>query len=526
MPTDPPPPNPSTDPDLQRFLRDRSDEAFARLAARCEPLIRSVCRAMLRDPGEIDEATQLTLIRLCRKADTIEGSLTAWLSVVARNACRDLQRRSASRQRVAWGVAASMPRHEDERHRQWRWRQASRRLPEALAALDDADRELLVARFFGRLPLRTLAAERGVSVPTISREVRRAADRMRGVMRALGIEAPVVDRAVPETDLDAMANEADAEYFRDLGLVSHAPWDEHAHAVQQRLETRLTHPPGWSRPLRVGLLLSQTTYRRARYGEDQINWQAEASADGTDEIEWVSLLEARTGDDPVIERTVRDYELTAGVIDLADPGDLSVLDVIVLGHAFVVLPEVARRVRDAVRGGTGLLVTGHAGAIHGSADLGLMADLMLADGPIGNHCVHLDPACTHDWNSLSCPGIVRRRHPAIPGLVPGQTMKLWPCGAVYRPKADATVIIETCEAHPPTGIRQTPAAGQNPEDQATAQLPPLPMPTLVSGHLGSGRVLVFNTSRIEHWHESHPFIAPTLKRDLLAWLAEPRRKFS
>ena len=55
---------------LDRFVRGRDESAFEALVARHGPMVLSVCRQLLRDPNDVDDAFQATFLVLVRKAGT------------------------------------------------------------------------------------------------------------------------------------------------------------------------------------------------------------------------------------------------------------------------------------------------------------------------------------------------------------------------------------------------------------------------------------------------------------------------
>jgi RNA polymerase sigma factor (sigma-70 family) len=70
---------------LERFLRDRDGVAFELLVRRHERLVQGVCRRVLRNPHDADDAFQTTFLLLVRKAGSIarREALPAWLHQVA-----------------------------------------------------------------------------------------------------------------------------------------------------------------------------------------------------------------------------------------------------------------------------------------------------------------------------------------------------------------------------------------------------------------------------------------------------------
>ncbi len=70
---------------LERYVTARDDSAFEALVARHGPMVLSVCRRVLADPNDADDAFQAVFLLLARKARSIwvEGSIGGWLHRVA-----------------------------------------------------------------------------------------------------------------------------------------------------------------------------------------------------------------------------------------------------------------------------------------------------------------------------------------------------------------------------------------------------------------------------------------------------------
>jgi RNA polymerase sigma factor (sigma-70 family) len=70
---------------LERFLGRREEGAFAALVARHGPMVRAVCRGVLRDQNDAEDAFQATFLVLFRKAGGLRsaGSVGSWLYRVA-----------------------------------------------------------------------------------------------------------------------------------------------------------------------------------------------------------------------------------------------------------------------------------------------------------------------------------------------------------------------------------------------------------------------------------------------------------
>jgi RNA polymerase sigma factor (sigma-70 family) len=98
---------------LERFLARRDEVAFEALVARHGPMVLGVCRGVLRDPHEAEDAFQATFLVLIRKAGTIRrgDSLGPWLYRIARRvavrASAGGSRRRGSEVQAAEAVAAA-----------------------------------------------------------------------------------------------------------------------------------------------------------------------------------------------------------------------------------------------------------------------------------------------------------------------------------------------------------------------------------------------------------------------------------
>jgi RNA polymerase sigma factor (sigma-70 family) len=105
----------STDAELlDRFARTRDHAAFAALVRRHGPMVFGVCRRVLRDPNDADEAFQVTFLVLVRKAGGLRqpGRLANWLYGVANRVARKARVSAARRgrhERAAAGPDRTVP---------------------------------------------------------------------------------------------------------------------------------------------------------------------------------------------------------------------------------------------------------------------------------------------------------------------------------------------------------------------------------------------------------------------------------
>ena len=96
---------------LEHYLSRRpetAEVAFATLVERHGPMVLSVCRAVLRDREDTQDAFQDTFLVLVRRAGSIRkrGSLQSWLFGVARRVAYQVKVQAARRRRLTREVAA------------------------------------------------------------------------------------------------------------------------------------------------------------------------------------------------------------------------------------------------------------------------------------------------------------------------------------------------------------------------------------------------------------------------------------
>ncbi len=104
---------------LERFKVRRDDAAFAALVNRHGPMVLAVCRGILRDRHDAEDAFQATFLVLARKADSlwVGESLGGWLHRVSHRIATEASRRSSRRRTFERSVAlidAGIPAHEGD----------------------------------------------------------------------------------------------------------------------------------------------------------------------------------------------------------------------------------------------------------------------------------------------------------------------------------------------------------------------------------------------------------------------------
>ena len=87
---------------LDRFVGRRSEAAFEAIVHRHGPMVRDVCRRVLGDPHDAEDAAQATFLVLARRAGTVRasGSLASWLYGVARRVSARVRADTARRRSI------------------------------------------------------------------------------------------------------------------------------------------------------------------------------------------------------------------------------------------------------------------------------------------------------------------------------------------------------------------------------------------------------------------------------------------
>ncbi len=178
----------TADADLvARFVSGRDEAAFSELVRRHGGPVWDVCRSVLRNADDADDAFQATFLTLARRAAQLRkpGSVGAWLHGVAVRVARKARTASVRRQQCEAGYhpgPASEPSSPDVRAV----------VHEALAGLPAHYREPLVACYLRGLTHDDTATELGLSKAAVKKRLERGRDRLRALLRRRGLGPAVV----------------------------------------------------------------------------------------------------------------------------------------------------------------------------------------------------------------------------------------------------------------------------------------------------------------------------------------------
>lgn len=177
------PPSAATDADLLHQVAhgDRStrNAAFHELTDRHRDRVHAICHRYFRDATDAEDATQETFLTVLRRAGTFRGEaqVSTWLYRVAVNTCHDLARHRARRPQTPVediGLVGDLRGQVHSDEEQLEAMALSDLLSEALSALDEETRGLLLLCAVEGMPYAEVADAYGIAVGTVKSRVHRA----------------------------------------------------------------------------------------------------------------------------------------------------------------------------------------------------------------------------------------------------------------------------------------------------------------------------------------------------------------
>src|SRR5262249_46009009 len=197
-----PPAHVGTIPDAQllaRFVRHRDEAAFELLVWRHGPMVLSVCRRVLRDAWDVDDAFQATFLTLVRRAGSIgkRESVSSWLYTVAYRVALRARGRAARRSARQEGlggidVAAAAPGPDTA----LAWREVGPVLDAEVQRLPEKYRAAFVLCCLEGKTNEEAARELGCPKGTVLSRLARARERLRRRLSDRGLLLSVVPFAL------------------------------------------------------------------------------------------------------------------------------------------------------------------------------------------------------------------------------------------------------------------------------------------------------------------------------------------
>lgn len=228
---------------LQEYVRDGSQAAFAGLVERYLGFVYGVCRRETGDPCLAEDVTQVVFLLLARKAPTLRPGtvLSGWLFQTARFASRDALKRESRRQRREEKAAEAMLQ---ELTPDLTWHELEPVLNDALARLSEADRNIVLLRFFEDQSLKAVGEAFGISEDTARKRVARAIEKLRAHLKKHGfsVTGAVLMALLSSQPAEALPASAATSIIAALGTQSGPtglPLPPHTVALKNSVDSAL-----------------------------------------------------------------------------------------------------------------------------------------------------------------------------------------------------------------------------------------------------------------------------------------------
>ena len=206
---------------LSRFFLEREDAAFGVLVERYGPLVYGVCRRILPDSNDAEDAFQATFLVLVRKGGTLRDprALASWLYGVAYRTARKLKAKAALRTRSE-RQASEMPTKSDVSEMTYDELQAV--LDEEISQLPEKYALPLVLCYLEGKTNAQAAAQLGWPEGSISRRLSRARELLRSRLarRGLALSAALITAVFASTAIAAVSHELLASTTRAATLAA------------------------------------------------------------------------------------------------------------------------------------------------------------------------------------------------------------------------------------------------------------------------------------------------------------------
>ena len=188
--------------DDQELLRlvgtKRSDEALSTLVSRHLNLVYSSALRQVRDPHLAKDVAQSVFLLLAKKSRSLHRDtiLTGWLyrttRFVVSDTLRAENRRRAREHAAMQPLATSEPHTSHTASHEPRWEEIEPLLDDAIATLNEQDRDLVLLRYFEKQSLREVGHRLGINEDAAQKRVSRALEKLRAFFAARGASITTV----------------------------------------------------------------------------------------------------------------------------------------------------------------------------------------------------------------------------------------------------------------------------------------------------------------------------------------------
>ena len=168
-----------TDAELVKAALDGPKEAFAELARRYERPVRSIAINILGDHHSVQDAVQNTFVAGYQNLSMLRNrdSFGPWLMKIAHRCALDLANRRPKGNLLETNHAAATEEPDS------RLDEDSESLLSAVVKLPEAERQVVMLRYFAGHNVREVAEAVGRSIGTVTKQLSRAHKRLRKILK-------------------------------------------------------------------------------------------------------------------------------------------------------------------------------------------------------------------------------------------------------------------------------------------------------------------------------------------------------
>jgi RNA polymerase sigma factor (sigma-70 family) len=189
---------------LQEYAKGHSEEAFAALVSRHINLVYSAAMRSVNNAHEAEEITQAVFLTLAQKSRALRSGtvLSGWLYQTTRLTASNFVRKEMRRQHREQEAHLQSIMNEPEAEP---WTGVGPLLDEAMAQLNEKDRNAIVLRFFEGKPMKEVGHALSASEEAAQMRVSRALEKLRDVLKSRGITMPAaaLAAAISENSIQA-----------------------------------------------------------------------------------------------------------------------------------------------------------------------------------------------------------------------------------------------------------------------------------------------------------------------------------
>jgi len=200
---------------LQEYARTRDGIAFRELVEKHQDMVFAACHRVLGNRADAEDAAQNCFLKLAQAADRLKAPIGGWLHTVAVRSAIDMLRRKTVRRTYERAAAKAGDR---SRTHETPWADVRGEVDAAIVALPERLRTPVVLYFLEGHTQAEVAAELGITRPSVSKRLRRGMEALRRRLKRAGIMTSVV--ALPAMLSGSAAEAAPATLVANLGKMA------------------------------------------------------------------------------------------------------------------------------------------------------------------------------------------------------------------------------------------------------------------------------------------------------------------